>query len=116
MGCLPHGLIQAAWLCSSHDPSNQIHSSCRTEANKRRDVSSARGGRLFSCNFGLRHGYIYFGSYSRLESLSLHPLGTFPLKEVEQAKKSMVECFERDESFRERALDDPDLEAIWESL
>jgi len=36
--------------------------------------------------------------------------------ELEGAKKSIVECFERSEAFRLRALYDPDLEAIWESL
>lgn len=36
--------------------------------------------------------------------------------EVEQAKKSLTECFDRDEVLRMRALYDPDLEAIWESL
>ena len=36
--------------------------------------------------------------------------------EVEQAKKSIVECFNRDEILRMRALYDPDLEPIWESV
>lgn len=36
--------------------------------------------------------------------------------EVEEAKKSIVECFERDKGLRMRALYDPDLERIWESL
>ena len=36
--------------------------------------------------------------------------------ELEGAKKSIVECFERDQVLRMRALDDPDLESLWESL
>lgn len=36
--------------------------------------------------------------------------------EVEQAKRSLIECFNREEVLRMRALYDPDLEAIWESL
>ena len=36
--------------------------------------------------------------------------------EVEHAKKSIVQCFERDEILRLRALYDLDLEGIWESL
>jgi predicted Zn-dependent protease len=36
--------------------------------------------------------------------------------EVSEAKKSISECFERDEILRMRALYDPDLEAIWDSL
>jgi predicted Zn-dependent protease len=36
--------------------------------------------------------------------------------EIEEAKKSIVECFNREQVFRGRALDDPDLEGIWESL
>jgi hypothetical protein len=36
--------------------------------------------------------------------------------EVEQAKKSIVECFNRDKNQRMRALYDPDLEPIWESV
>jgi predicted Zn-dependent protease len=36
--------------------------------------------------------------------------------EIEEAKKSIVECFELDKILRMRALYDPDLEGIWESL
>jgi len=36
--------------------------------------------------------------------------------EIEEAKKSIVQCFERDEILRMRALYDRDLEGIWESL
>ncbi len=36
--------------------------------------------------------------------------------EVEEAKKSIKECFERSEAFRLRALYDTDLEPLWESL
>jgi hypothetical protein len=36
--------------------------------------------------------------------------------EVEEAKKSLVQSFERDEILRMRALYDADLEAIWDSL
>jgi predicted Zn-dependent protease len=35
------------------------------------------------------------------------------LGEVDQAKKSLSECFNRDDSLRAPALDDPDLEPIW---
>jgi predicted Zn-dependent protease len=38
------------------------------------------------------------------------------LGEVDQGRKCLWECINRDKSFRERALDDPDLEDIWESL
>ena len=38
------------------------------------------------------------------------------LGEVEEAKKSIGQCFERDEILRMRSLYDPDLEAIWDSL
>ena len=36
--------------------------------------------------------------------------------EAEKAKKSITECFERDEILRMRALYDPDLEPIWQAL
>jgi predicted Zn-dependent protease len=36
--------------------------------------------------------------------------------EIEEAKKSITECFNRDEILRMRALYDPDLEPIWESV
>ncbi len=36
--------------------------------------------------------------------------------ELEEAKKSIVECFERDQDIRAQALDDPDLEPLWESI
>ena len=36
--------------------------------------------------------------------------------EIEEAKKSIVECFGRSAAFRLRALYDPDLESIWNSL
>ena len=36
--------------------------------------------------------------------------------EVEEAKKSLKECFERSEAFRLRALYDPELEDIWNCL
>jgi len=38
------------------------------------------------------------------------------LGEVQKAKKSISECFDRDRILRMRALYDSDLEAIWESL
>jgi hypothetical protein len=36
--------------------------------------------------------------------------------EVELAKKSLSKCIDRDKRLRERALFDPDLEPIWQSL
>jgi predicted Zn-dependent protease len=36
--------------------------------------------------------------------------------EIALAKESIVQCFNREESLRMRALYDPDLEGIWESL
>ena len=36
--------------------------------------------------------------------------------ELEEAKKSLTECFNREEELRMRALYDSDLERIWESL
>ena len=36
--------------------------------------------------------------------------------DIEEAKKSIVECFERDKTLRSKALDDYDLRALWTSL
>jgi len=36
------------------------------------------------------------------------------LGEVNQAKSSLRDCFERDKCFRAQALDDPDLEPVWD--
>jgi predicted Zn-dependent protease len=38
------------------------------------------------------------------------------LGEVDQGRKCLWECINRDKNFRMQALDDPDLEAIWKSL
>jgi len=38
------------------------------------------------------------------------------LEDLGEAKKCLQECFNRDLSFRQRALDEPDLAAVWESL
>jgi len=35
---------------------------------------------------------------------------------IREAKASLAECFDRDKSYRQRALDEPDLESVWESL
>lgn len=36
--------------------------------------------------------------------------------ELEAAKKSLEECIRKDKEFRSRALDDPDLEAMWNTF
>jgi predicted Zn-dependent protease len=36
--------------------------------------------------------------------------------DVDAARKSLWECINRDKGFRARALDDPDLDAVWASL
>ncbi len=36
--------------------------------------------------------------------------------EIERAKSSLKECFGRDKKLRSRALDEPDLEAVWASF
>jgi len=38
------------------------------------------------------------------------------LGDVDRARKCLWECINRDKGFRSRALDDPDLEAVWLSL
>ena len=38
------------------------------------------------------------------------------LGNIDEAKKLLVSCFQKDKDFRGQALDDPDLEPLWESI